>query len=957
MFNKKKAACFFQKKAPRYVLLGALLLAAGCAKGTQSYGNLGGSSTEIPFSDEVRAGTLPSGLTYYIMENHKPENRAFITLAVNAGSVNEDDDEQGLAHFVEHMAFKGGARFSGSGIIDYLRSLGMRFGADVNAYTAFDRTVYGIEVPVSTNEQGIKTLPSRALEIFDDWSHTVSFNEADVNDERRVIQEEHRARLGVGERSMRSLFELLFAGSKYARRFPIGLMEIVENAPAEKLKSFYQKWYRADTMALIFIGDFDGAALEASLTDYFTIGAPQTPLALPKITASAPKKGALSAQIFTDPELTSNSIALYYRERNIGSEKTLEDYRNLLMRNLIARIIEERWLDEEDKLETPFFGAYTGEMRTIKEMRYYVIGARAKTGLVKESLAALLREKERIERYGFLESEIERAKQTVLAGYETALAEKEKRDSGAYLDDLTRHFLRGEAFPHITWELEAVKTMLPGMRAKDLHAAVKEYFLSDDLIVFVMAPAAEASSLPSVEEIEALARQAKKEKIEKPSENALSGDFLKTEPRPGSISAESFDQASKTVLWELSNGARVLLKTTENQNDHIVMNAAARGGTTSAALEQLVSAKLASEIVGASGVGDWKLPELNKKLAGKQVSLSFYTSAWTRGIEGGSTTGDLPSFFQFLYLGFTAPRVDQDAAAILQDRYRTELARREENPEAYFNDELSAVIYQNNPYFMPLKAADLDKIDLAAVREWTRRCLNPADYTFVFTGNIDLAVMRELVCAYIASIPPAETPFRQWAALSISFPETLDRRFTKGKDDKSIVYLGHLGNASWTMKDAMAVEILQEYLDISLTEEIREKRGGVYNVSVESGLSPLPPPGELALQIYFTCSPSRVDELSVAIEAELAKIASGLIDMDTFTKARSALQKSWESSLESNSYIARRLASYSVVFEIPLETLYRRGEYYENTTPQDLRTVTQAALRRGLVRAALYPER
>ena len=947
MLNKKKVFCF--------LLPAVMLIAAGCGINKQNYGNLGDSSTKIPFSGEVRTGVLSSGLTYYILENHKPENRAFITLAVNAGSVNEDDDEQGLAHFVEHMAFKGSARFPGSGIIDYLRSLGMRFGADVNAYTAFDRTVYGIEVPVSENDRGVKVLPERALEIFDDWSHAVLFNEADVNDERRVIQEEHRARLGVGDRSMRTLFELLFAGSKYAQRFPIGLMEIVENAPAEKLKNFYQKWYRADTMALIFVGDFDGAALEASLDSYFTIQTPQTPLVLPDITVPAPKKGAVTAHLFTDPELTANAVALYYKTAPRSPETTLEEFRDLLMRNVAAQIIEERWTGEEDKVETPFFGAYTGEIRTIKEMGYYVLGAYAKTGLVKETLASLLREKERIERYGFLDSEIERAKSILLAGYETALAEKEKRDSSAYLDDFTGTFLRGEAFPGIEWEVEAVKAMLPGIRAKELHAAVKRYFKADDLIVYVMAPAAEASSLPSIEEIQGMARKAKKEKIEKPVETSLAGEFLKTEPEPGSIISEFFDDASETVVWQLSNGARVILKTTANQNDQIVMNAAARGGTTSAPSDALVSAKLASEIVSASGLGDWKLPELNKKLAGKQVSLSFYTSAWTRGIEGSSISADLPTFFRFLYLGFTAPRVDEDAVVILKDRYRAELARREENPETYFSDELSGIIYQNNPLFMPLKPADLEKIDLAAVREWTRRCLNPADYTFVFTGNIDREVMRPLVSAYLASIPAAEEPFRQWAPLSISFPQTLDRRFTKGQEEKSIVYLGHLGNAPWSMKDAMAVEMLQEYLDITLTEEIREKRGGVYGVSVDTGLSPLPPPGELALQIYFTCSPARVEELSVAIEAELAKIAAGLIDLDTVTKSRSALQKSWESSLESNSYIARRFASYAVVFEIPLETLYRRGEYYENTTAQDLRRIAQAALGHGLVRAALYP--
>ncbi|MDR2481103.1 MAG: insulinase family protein [Spirochaetaceae bacterium] len=926
---------------------------AGCV---QKYGSLGNAGTQVPLNSNVREGVLPSGLKYYILENKKPENRAFITLAVNAGSVLEEDDEQGLAHFVEHMAFDGTEHFPGTEVVEYLRSLGMRFGAHVNAYTSFDRTVYGITVPVSTNDDGKKVMPERALQIIDDWTHAITFTQKDVDEERPIILEEERLRRGAMNRALRVFFPMIFEGSKYAERLPIGLPDVIKSAPPERLRTFYEKWYRADNMALIFVGDFDGEELEKTLAGTFTMPAARTPLNIPEYDLPPPEKGKIVAEIFTDPELTMPDISLYYKRQWSEQGNTLKDFRNLLIDSLIVSMIGERFTSATYDPDTPYFDAVAGNQRITKRSLHYLMGATAKSGLIKETLCALLRQKESIERFGFLKSEIERAKETLLSDFETAVAEREKTNSSTYVDLLTEMFLSENPFPDVTWRLDAARVMFQSVNAEEIHKAVKDYFSSDDLLVFIDTNTKDEGFLPSLDEIVEIVYQSKKEKIEKPKENTISGELLDSKPKNGKIISEDIDKESDTVIWKLSNGVKVLLKSTENQNEQIVMSAAARGGITNAPPQDLISVKFADEIVNASGYGKWELPEIIKKLAGKQVSLSFNTDMFTRSIEGFSTIGDIKTFFELLYMGFTAPRIDEKTAGVIKDTSRTRLAQHSDSPEGVFSDEITKIAHSENPYFMPVTVEDLEKINLDTIKTWTARCRNPSDYTFVFVGNIDNDVMRPLVETYLASIPDG-TPFGEWKNPNIIFPRNVDKAVYKGKEEKSYVYMGHLGVKTWSMEDSMTADMLSEYLNIVLIQEIREKRGGVYSVSPNLTLSPLFPPGELALQVYFACDPNRVNELDSAIEAELAKIASGAISNETFNKAKLALIKNWESSMQSDNYISRRFSSYAAIFNIPLSYVYKRPEFYENVTAASMQALMKEVLQNGLVRAVLYPER
>jgi zinc protease len=912
---------------------------------------------------------LPNGLRYYILENSKPEGRASLTLAVHAGSVLETDEEQGLAHFVEHMAFNGTRRFPESELINYLRSLGMRFGPEVNAYTSYDETVYGIEVPTETGADGVKRIPEKALAVLDDWTHAITFTPKDVDDERLVIMEEYRTGLGAGERIREQILPVIFAGSPYAQRRPIGQPEIIQNAPAERLEGFYKTWYRTDNMALILVGDFDAAALEAELAAHFNAPPPNSPLKRPRYELPAPKKGSLRVEIFTDPELPYTQISLYYKRKPQEPGKDLASYRRTVINNLISRMLSFRFDEAASKPETPYIWAAEGSLRFGVSSRYYVIMAQAKAERAEESLRALLREKESMRRYAFTEAEIDMAKRSLLSDLTQMAAEKDRQESASYVRDFTAHFLREQNVPDIDWELDAATRLLPALDVRDIAAETRDYFSADDLTILVAAPDAEKPALPSRDRIRELVAESRTASLAPPAVAVLGGKLLENQPIPGAVIAVSQDDETGAILWELSNGTRVILKETRNRNDEIILYAMARGGAASADPADFVSAKLAAEMAEVSGLGPYSRTELTKKLMDKQVSLSFWMSGFLRGFQGYAAAVDIRTLFEMLHLGFTQPRIEAEAVKAMLDQYRTGLIQEAENPDRIFADEVTKTIYGNHPYFKPLEAADLSRVDMNRALELIRRGLNPADYTFVFAGNLDIPVIQELCETYLASIPPGET-WNAWIDPRLIRPGKSEKRIYKGKDERSLVFLGWYDRAAYSEEAAAAAAILSEYLDIKMTEEIREKLGGVYSISVGVSVSTLPESGggrlrlvenaggggELIMNVYFVCDPRRVEELSAAAGELLRRTAAGEIDGDAFGKSVEALKKQWETAVQNNAYIARSYANSAVLLEAPLSRLNRRPLYYGAVTREDMQETARRLLQNGPAMVIRYPE-
>jgi zinc protease len=936
--------------------LGFLACASGASGRGDVYGGLGQGSDPVPFMAKARRGTLPNGLRYYILQNSLPENRAFLTLAVNAGSVLETDEEQGLAHFVEHMAFNGTARFPEMELLNYLRSLGMRFGPDVNAHTSFDETVFGIEVPIEQGANGVKRIPDNALAVIDDWTYAITFDPRDVDDERLVIMEEYRTRLGAGERVQRVMLPILFRGSPYAERLPIGKPEVIQNAPASRLANFYKTWYRTDNMAVILVGDFDPAALEAELVSHFSASAPSAPFNRPAFELPNPRKGDLRIETITDPEYPYVRFDLYYKRAPQAIRGDLASYRQGVIDYLISQMLSARIDEAGAKPETPYAGAGGWEDRYGQASRFYVLAVIAKPGNARESLQAILREKESISRYGFTAGEIDRAKRTLVSSMMRMVSEKDRQESNSFVDDFTSHFLRNQNVADIDWELDAVTKLLPGISAQDITDAVKAYFAGDDLTVFLIAPEAERSNLPVEAEIRRIIEASKREQIPRPLETALTDELLDQMPVGGAIVAEVQDLESGAIRWTLSNGAQVILKETANKNNEIVLYATARGGSTQVPEAEEVSAGLAAEMLNASGAGPYTRTELVQKLAGKQVALSFWTGAFNRGFAGSSTTGDLQTLFELLYLNFTQPRIGADEVQAILDQYRTDLIQRGENPEAVFWDEVTKTVYGNNPYFAPLELGALERVNRDQAMNFIRQSLNPADYTFIFTGNLDLPAIRGFTETYLAAIPAGEARFNTWRNPHIVRPQQVEREVFRGREEKSIVYLAWFQPEPYGEAGSAAASVLNGYLDIILIEEIREKLGGVYSVQAAAALSPLPPEGELVLESLFVCDPHRAVELSDAVERQLNLIAQGTINADTFGKAVEALQKSWEDAMQSNSYIASNYGSLAVILDLPLGRLHQWPVRYGAVTPADIQALCRRVLANGHTRLILYPE-
>jgi len=970
MKSPKKPGFFFEGAL---VILCLIFQACG-----GRYGSLGNPEDSVPFTENLRRGTLPSGLSYYILENKKPENRAYLRLAVKAGSVLEADNEQGIAHFVEHLAFENTENFPNQELIAYLRSLGMRYGADVNAATNFDFTYYDIEVPVveasspetpltegappeapvkeyTAAKGNAKIIPRKAFAIIDDWSHNVLFRQDGINKERNVILEEERARSGAGQRLWKELSSLVLEGSRYAGRLPIGKPEVIKNADAALLEGFYNRWYTADKMAVIIVGDFDAEQTEKKLAEYFTIEAPAQKTGLPEYPLPPPDKGSRRAKVFIDNELKNTSIEIYYRMNYKPPEGSLENYRQDLIDLIIYKILRERFSDAGQKADTPYFSADARQTRFARSALHYYLGAAAKQGQFKESLRELLKLKESVVRYGFTASEIERAVRDILSEAETAALEKDKMDSYDYISIFTNNFFRNIYASDFEWDLKAARILLPLISAEEIHNAAKDYFKEDDVLVFVSAN--DSGELLSEDEIVDMIAAVSNEDIEKPSADVIEGSLIKELPPKGKIVKEERDRETRTVVLTLSNGAKVLLKPTENQNDEVRLVAEARGGISGADPDDIVSARIADEAAQASGLGEFKLSELGKKLSGKQVSVSFNNSTWTRTVEGSTRVADQKTFFELLYLGFTAPRIDEDIISILKDEYRTALANRENNPESYFSDELAKILYDNNPYLVVFKLSDIEKIDIERARNFIARTRNPADYTFVFTGNINEGRIKKLIETYLASIPAgSKENFNEWKALDINFPGTVNKKLFKGRENKSIVYLGYSVHDNFSFEGSLTADLLEGYLEIVLNDEVREKLTGVYSISPYVSLSLFPQGRELTLSVYFVCNPERSGELSDAVKAVLSGMAGGTINGDAFEKARLAALNSADDALQSNTYIASRFASYSVVLDIPLSDLYRKKEVYRNVRISEVQEMTQKLLAGRPVHVVLYPK-
>ena len=904
---------------------------------------------ELDFDPSVITGQLHNGLRYYIRANAKPENRAELWLAVNAGSLLEDEDQLGLAHFVEHMAFNGTENFEKQDLVDYLEGIGMQFGPDINAFTSFDETVYMLTVPTDD-----ETILKQAFQILQDWSRGVSFEDEEIDKERGVVIEEWRLGRGAQARIRDKQFPVLFKDSRYAERLPIGELEVLESAPHDAFRRFYKEWYRPDLMAVIAVGDFDPELIRAKITQHFgTLKSPD--IARNRQLYPVPDHDETLFAITTDPEATNTIVSVYYKLEK-RSQSQVADYRRQLAEQLYHAMFNARLDELRQQAEPPFLFAFSTSAGLVRTRDVYMQAAAVKDGAVLEGLDTLLTEVERVDRHGFTQGELDRMKSDFLRRFEQAYAERDKRESSTLASEYMRHFLEGEPSPGIETELQLVRDLLPTISLAELNKLADEWITESNRVLLVSGPEKQDEPLPSEDELAQVFENVEKREILAYVDRVRDTPLVESSPSPGKVLMSRQIPEIGVTEWRLRNGPRVVLKPTDFKNDQILITAFSPGGDSLVGDEEFPSASFATAVLGEGGLGEFDQIELEKALAGKLASVAPYISELEEGLDGSASPQDLETMFQLLYLTVTAPRADAQTFQSLMTRLQTFIENRRARPEAVFADEIALVRYQDHPRRRPPTLELLSEIDLATAESVYRdRFADISDFTFIIVGNFDPDEIRPLVETYIGSLPSIrrKETWRDVGAAPITGPRTVEVK--KGLEPKSQVRLIWTGSAEWSREGQHDIASLAAALKIKLREVLREDLGGVYGVGVSGHLARRPEE-RFSFTVSFGCAPESVDELVAAVEKEMALLKSDGIAATYTDKVKEIQRRQREVDLRENSFWLGALKSYYSL-DLDPRLILSHEELVQRVEPAKLQETAKRYLDlERTFQAVLYPE-
>jgi zinc protease len=856
----------------------------------------------LPFDPTIRVGTLDNGLRYYVRENGKPEKRAELRLGVNAGSLLEDDDQRGLAHFLEHMAFNGTRDFAKHELIDYLQTMGIRFGADLNASTSFDETLYMLTVPTDD-----EALLAKGLSVLENWAVGISFDEDEIKKEIGVVVEEWRLGKGAYERIQDKQLPLIFQGSRYADRLPIGTKESIEAANREKFLRYYQQWYRPDLMAVVAVGDFDGAKVEAMIREKF--GAIPRRDGKPRPDFTVPGHAQTLISLATDPELPATQVSVLFK-RPSDSEGKVGDYRRGLVETLYHGMLNERLAELTQQPDPPFLIAFSGGGSFVRGSSIYSLDARVQDGQVLRGLDAVLRETQRVDRHGFTASELERAKTELLRGYEQMAREHDKQPSEGYAAEYLRNFLEQEPVPGVETEVALARRFVPAITLDDVNKLGQKWITAENRVILITGPAKPDVPLPSEQEVLAAFSAVDRSTIDPFVDRTRDQPLLATLPNPGPVVEETTIPELGITEWRLANGIRVVLKPTTFQNDQIAFTGWSPGGTSLVDDARYESAAFATSLLAQGGVGDFDQVELSKALAGKVASASAFLSELEEGVDGGGSPEDLETSLQLAYLQLTAPRLDANAVQAFRDRLSASVANRLSRPEVVFGDKLNYVLSGNHPRRQPVDLSYIQKVkpddSLAVYRE---RFADFGDATFVFVGNFEPGVLKPLIERYLGGLP-GHGRKEEFKDLGIRFPQGGNPfEVRKGLEPKSSLQLVYGGEATWSREEQHQLRSLVDFLQIRLTDKIREEMGAAYGVGISGALTNRPV-GSYRIGFGLSCAPHEVDRIVATIRAEIEKIKVEGPDAATLAKVRETQKRERQVSVRENSFWLQALKSY-----------------------------------------------
>jgi len=685
----------------------------------------------LPAAPQVRLGTLENGLRYYIRENGRPENRAELRLVVNTGSIMEDEDQLGLAHFIEHMAFNGTTHFEKQELVNFLESIGMTFGPDLNAMTSFDETIYMLTVPTDST-----AIFERSFLVLEDWARGISFDPEEIDKERGVIVEEWRSGRGAGMRMFDRQLPILFQGSLYAERLPIGDMDIVRSFDRETIVRFYRDWYRPDLMAVVAVGDFEADRVEQLIREHFAaLEAPADPRA--RTLAEVPDHDETLFAIATDPEATGTSVSIYWKQP-LRPSGTAGAYRQSLVESMYNAMLNRRLGELTQQADPPFISASTSQGLFIRSKEVYSLGATVEDNSLIRGLEATLTEAERVARHGFVATELDRQKRVLLRGIEQARRERDKQYSSSYAGEYVSAFLYDEAIPGIEYEYELFQRFVPGIALEEVNALARAWITDRSRVIMISAPEKEGVTVPTEAELLDVFTRVAAAEIAPYEETVDDLPLLAEDPIPGQIVDERYIEEIAVTEWDLSNGVRVVFKPTDFDEDLIAFTAFSPGGSSLASDGEYYSASLAAQLIQSFGLGAFNAVDLGKKLAGKVASVVPTISSLEEGLTGACSPEDLETLCELVYLYFTEPRRDEAVFTSMITRLKAIIPNLMASPEMAFSDTLNVTLTQYHPRRRPVTLELIDTIDLDTCYRFFRdRFADAGDFTFVFVGNID----------------------------------------------------------------------------------------------------------------------------------------------------------------------------------------------------------------------------
>lgn len=856
------------------------------------------TSQVMPVDPMVKIGRLANGLTYYIRHNKLPEKRVEMRLVVNAGSVLEDEDQLGLAHFMEHMNFNGTKRFPKNELVNYLQSIGVTFGADLNAYTSFDETVYILPVPTDKPE-----LIQKGLEILEDWAHNALLDSIEIEKERGVVIEEWRLSRGADERMLKQNLPVQYKGSRYADRLPVGTKASLDNFSHSSLRRFYKDWYRPDMQAIVVVGDVDIKDMEQKIIQVFgDIPAPDAPRK--RETYNVPDHTETLSVVAKDKETAFPSVTLFFKKEP-QPENTIGDYTNYMNRRLFTGMLNSRLRELTLSANPPFVGAisFYGNSYARTKDAFQINANTSDTGMA-QSLFAMMQEGRRVLKYGFTQSEFELQKKQLKSGYDRIFNEREKEESYKYADEYANNFLINEPIPGIEWEYDFVRQYLNVVKLEDINKLAAQWITKENLVVTMNAPDKSDVKIPSKEEIDKIIETVEVAKIEPYKEKILASRLMDAKKlKPGKIISSKNNDATGITTIKLSNGATVILKQTNFKNDEIVFRAFSKGGHSLVKDADYYSGTYAAQIVSQSGVGNFNAVDLGNMLKGKNTFLSPYISLYSEGLNGSTIPKETETLLQLINLYFKNPRKDTAAFSSFKIRQQQLYSNLSSNPQIYFSGEFQKLMTKNHPRGGGIpKSEDLEKVNLdKSFQIYKERFANAGDFTFFFVGSFNEDSLKHLLEKYIGSLPsfPKKEAFKD---LGIRPPTGMVKKeINKGSDPKSLVAMVFNTPAAYSTKDAFTLSSLGELMNIKLIEQLREEKGEVYGVSAYSIFNRIPV-SIASFTVTFPCSPDNVDTLSKSVLEELKKIITNGVSTEDLEKIKEQQKRKLEVETKQNKF-------------------------------------------------------